>query len=97
MLTSADVTHGGLHTIGCGIAVLDGVGSEMEQALSADPRLGAPVKRVDPAPSGGVTVFWKANIRPLSPTEDVQVMLAYGVPGLNGVVVNFIYRTKVGA
>ncbi|MGH6993622.1 MAG: hypothetical protein ACRED8_04070, partial [Caulobacteraceae bacterium] len=94
LLTAADVTHGGLHVIGCGVAVDGGDGADIARALSADPRLGAPTKRVDPSPSGGVTIWWNANIHPLSPGEDAQVMLAYGVPGLPGPMVNFIYRTK---
>ena len=45
-LTSADVANGPLHVFGCGLAVIDGDAAELETALSANPRLGKPVKRV---------------------------------------------------
>jgi hypothetical protein len=96
MLSATDAVNGDTHVVGCGISVLDAKGPDMERALSADNRLGPPAQRNDPAPGGGVTIWWKANLGPTAPHETIEVMLAYNLPGITGVTVNLIDKTQTG-
>jgi hypothetical protein len=95
LLTSADVANGPLHVFGCGLAVIDGDAAELETALSANPRLGKPVKRVAEAAGSAATVAWLARVGDGSPSEDSQVLMAAHMPGIAGVTINLVYRTHL--
>ncbi len=93
MLTSAEGSHNGVHIVGCGITANDAGGEAVALALSALPQLGPPRQRIDPAPSGGVTVWWDVRQQAGTPGSDTQVMLAFNVPGVPGAMVNLINRS----
>ena len=93
MLTSEQGSHEGTHIVGCGITADYVYGEAVAQALAALPQLGSPKQRVDPAPSGGVTVWWDVERRPATKRSNTQVMLAYRVPGIPGAMVNLIDRS----
>jgi hypothetical protein len=93
LLTSEDAANGPVHVFGCGLGVIDGDAAELETALTANPRLGKPVRRVAGAPGTNSTVYWLARVGDGSPNEDSQVMLGAHVPGFAGVILNFVYRT----
>jgi hypothetical protein len=93
LLTSEDAANGPVHVFGCGLGVIDGDAAELETALTANPRLGQPVKSVSDAPGTSSTVYWLARVGDGSPDEDSQVMMGAHVPGFAGVLLNFVYRT----
>jgi hypothetical protein len=95
LLTSEDATNGPLHVVGCGIVITDVPEEEMERMLAGDAGLGAPVKRVDGGANASSTVTWLAHFPPRAPGEDAQVMLAYNIPGVQGIAVNLIFRTHL--
>jgi hypothetical protein len=97
LVTTEEGEDRGAHVTGCGIIVLDAAGPDVEQALTAVPELGPPAKRDDPAPSGGITVWWRVQLAKAAPTDQAQVMLAYNLPGEPGAAVNLIYRTRPGS
>jgi len=86
-LLSEDV-KGLKHVIGCGVAAHDVDGDDLTQALSMDPMLGGPVKRVLDNPKVGKVIWWDVHFQ----SEPAKVMLSYDVAGLNGVALNLIYE-----
>ena len=94
MLTSNDVTNGSLHVFGCGVYVPDLDGAAMESGLSALPRLGIPTKHTKG--DGGATVtWWSARVGEQTPSKDSEVMLSSNMPGMPGVGVNLILKTRL--
>jgi hypothetical protein len=86
-LLSEDV-KGPEHVIGCGIATQDADGAELTRFLSMDPRLGQPRKQILDDPRLGKVIWWDVQFA----TETALVMLAYEVPGIQGIMLNLIYK-----
>jgi hypothetical protein len=76
------------HVIGCGIAAHDADGQELALALSMDAMLGKPVKQVLDNPKLGKVIWWDVHFQ----SDTAQVMLSYGVPGMDGAALNLIYN-----
>jgi hypothetical protein len=94
MLTSNDVTNGSLHVFGCGIYGPELDGTAMESTLSNLSRLGHPVKHAQ-VPNGSSVVTWLARVGKREPTVDTQVLLSRDTPGMPGVNVNLIFKTRL--
>ena len=94
LLTAEEAVNGPLHVVGCGVFATDADGKDIERALSADARLGSPVQRHESDAGRGTTVSWRPHLGPASPSAELEVLLAYDVPDLQGVSVNLIYRTR---
>ncbi len=93
-LSAEEGFNGLLHVLICGVAIREVDGSDVEAALSADPRLGTPVKRTPDTSGNGSTVAWLARVGAAVPAEDSQVLMVRDAPGLPSVIVNFIFRTR---
>ena len=92
LLTVEGAPDDSLDLVVCGVSATGASGQDLQHWLSLDPRLGAPVKRVSPAPSGGTLVFWSPKFRNGFPANDAQVMLAFDVPGLGVNPINLSIR-----
>jgi len=95
---SLSVTDGGngpLHVVTCTIGILEVDAADVEAALSADPRLGTPVKRAQQDSGAGSFVTWHARLGTGAPIEDSLVLMADGVPGQQqpSVAVNYVFRS----
>jgi hypothetical protein len=95
-LSITDAMNGPLHTATCGIAVGDIEATDVEAALSADARFGAPFDRTPDKSGKGMLVTWPANIGAEKPIEDSQILLARDLPGQPSVILSFIFRTRSG-
>lgn len=93
-LSAEEGFNGPLRVVICGISIREVDGSDVEAALSADPRLGAPVKRTPDTSGKGSSVAWLARLGAAVPAEDSQVLMVRDAPGLPSVIVNFIFRTR---
>jgi hypothetical protein len=93
MLSAEDSINGPLHAVVCGIAIRDVDGSDVEAALSADPRLGTPVRRIPDSSGIGSWVTWLARLGPVVPIEDSQIVMTRDLPEQPSVIINFVFRT----
>ena len=95
MLTTVDGTDDTPQVFACGIYAPDIAGASIERALSLLPRLGSPTKQShvvgDP-----VLKWWLARVGDVLPSENSQVMLTYGRPGMPGSNVILIFKTPSG-
>ena len=94
LLTSGDVENGGVHVFGCGIYASDGDGKGIEAALSALPRMAEPIRR-SKNQTGATVVWWRAKVGENAPSENSEVMLATGVPGMPGTSINLILKNTI--
>jgi hypothetical protein len=94
LLTSGDVENGGVHVFGCGIYVPDGDAQGVEAALSALPRMAEPIKR-SKNQTGATVVWWRAKVGDNAPSENSEVMLATGVPGMPGASINLVLKNDI--
>ena len=94
LLTSGDVEYRGVHVFGCGIYVPDGDGQGIEAALSALPRMAEPIKR-SKNQTGAANVWWRAKVGDNAPSENSEVMLSTGVPGMPGASINLVLKNNV--
>ena len=94
-LSVTDAVNGPLHAVTCTIAILEVDAADVEAALSADPRLGTPVKRAQQDSGAGSFVTWHARLGTGAPIEDSLVLMADGVPGQQQptVAVNYVFRS----
>lgn len=93
-LSAEEGFNGALHVVVCGISIRNVDGAEVEAVLSADPRLGVPVKRTPDTSGKGSSIAWLARLGAAVPAEDSQVLMVRDAPGLPSVIVNFIFRTR---
>jgi hypothetical protein len=94
LLTSGDVEHGGVHVFGCGIYALDGDGPGIEAALFALPRMAEPIRRSNNQ-TGATVVWWRAKVGDNAPSENSEVMLSTGVPGMPGASINLVLKNDI--
>lgn len=94
LLISGDVEHGGVHVFGCGIYAPDGDAQGVEAALSALPRMAEPIKR-SKNQTGATVVWWRAKVGDNAPSENSEVMLSTGVPGIPGASINLVLKNDV--
>ncbi|SIR27267.1 hypothetical protein SAMN05421828_12244 [Acidiphilium rubrum] len=76
----------------CGVSVLGASGPGLQQALSANPRLGRP-RKIIAGPHGGTQVYWAVPFGGATKSPDAQVILAYGLPGTQLDQIDLILQT----
>jgi hypothetical protein len=94
LLTSGDVENNGVHVFGCGIYVPDGDGQGIEAALSALPRMAEPIRK-SKNQTGATVVWWRVKVGDNAPSENTEVMLSTGVPGMPGASINLVLKNDI--
>jgi hypothetical protein len=86
-LTSGYALNEPIHATFCGLNATDADGVDMKSALSDIAKLGPPIKTAEIS-GGGSSVTWSTTLG----GQKVEILLAYGNPGVSGVLLNLIYR-----
>lgn len=94
VLTSMDIGNAEIKIFSCGIYAPDLKGDSLETALTSLSRLGTPTKHTN-TKGEAIMTYWSARIGDIPPSDDSQVMLSREIPGMPGIGVSAILKTRL--